>query len=106
MSMHEVMLCGTGNSRISSGVNQPTALASSSAMAVSIFGVANVMQGSGGMLGNYGAGLLANYSGSFAGVYATIAGVGAVLIILTLKLPTEATAAVSAGLGVNHPTAS
>ena len=81
-------------------------LASSSAMAVSIFGVANVMQGSGGMLGNYGAGLLANYSGSFAGVYATIAAVGAVLIILTLKLPTEAAAAVSAGLGVNHPTAS
>ena len=80
-------------------------LASSSAMAVSIFGVANVMQGSGGMLGNYGAGLLANYSGSFAGVYATIAGVGAVLIILTLKLPTEAPAAVSPGLGVNHPTA-
>ncbi len=42
-------------------------LASSSAMAVSIFGVANVMQGSGGMLGNYGAGLLASYSGSFTG---------------------------------------
>jgi predicted MFS family arabinose efflux permease len=51
-------------------------LASSSAMAVSIFGVANVLQGSGGMLGNYGAGLSANHSGSFAGVYATISGMG------------------------------
>ena len=73
-------------------------LASSSAMAVSIFGVANVMQGSGGMLGNYGAGLLANHSGSFAGVYAVISGVGVLLIVLTLKLPKEAPAAASAGL--------
>jgi len=81
-------------------------LASSSAMAVSIFGVANVMQGSGGMLGNYGAGLLANHSGSFAGVYATIAGVGAVLIILTLKLPKEVPAIASAGLTVNPQAAS
>lgn len=73
-------------------------LASSSAMAVSIFGVANVMQGTGGMLGNYGAGLLANHSGSFAGVYAAISGVGVLLIVLTLKLPREAPAAIPAGL--------
>jgi predicted MFS family arabinose efflux permease len=81
-------------------------LASSSAMAVSIFGVANVMQGSGGMLGNYGAGLLANHSGSFAGVYATIAGVGAVLIILTLKLPKEVPPIAPAGLPDNPQAAS
>jgi hypothetical protein len=73
---------------------------------VSIFGVANVMQGSGGMLGNYGAGLLANHSGSFAGVYATIAGVGAVLIILTLKLPKEAPVTAPVGATVNPPAAS
>jgi hypothetical protein len=75
-------------------------------MAVSIFGVANVMQGSGGMLGNYGAGLLANHSGSFAGVYAIISGVGVLLIVLTLKLPKEAPEATSAGLTANYPTAS
>ena len=75
-------------------------------MAVAIFGVANVMQGSGGMLGNYGAGLLANYSGSFAGVYASICGVGVALIMLTLKLPKEAPAATPAGLGMNYPAAS
>ncbi len=77
-------------------------LASSSAMAVSIFGVANVMQGSGGMLGNYGAGLLANHSGSFAGIYAAISGVGVLLIALTLKLPREAPAATTE-LTVNYP---
>ncbi|MGQ7817241.1 MFS transporter [Metapseudomonas furukawaii] len=76
-------------------------LASSSAMAVSIFGIANVMQGSGGMLGNYGAGLLANHSGSFAGVYAVISGVGVLLIVLTLRLPSEAPAAASKGLAVS-----
>ncbi|WP_167362837.1 MULTISPECIES: MFS transporter [Pseudomonas] len=80
-------------------------LASSSAMAVSIFGVANVMQGSGGMLGNYGAGLLASHSGSFAGGYATISGVGVLLIVLTLKLPKEAPEATSADLTANYPTA-
>jgi predicted MFS family arabinose efflux permease len=80
-------------------------LASSSAMAVSIFGVANVMQGSGGMLGNYGAGLLASHSGSFAGVYAIIGGVGVLLIVLTLKLPKEAPEATSADLTANYPTA-
>jgi MFS family permease len=81
-------------------------LASSSAMAVSIFGVANVMQGSGGMLGNYGAGLLANHNGSFAGVYATISAVGVLLIVLTLKLPKEAAEGNAAGLNANYPTAS
>ncbi|MDP9940512.1 MFS transporter [Ectopseudomonas alcaliphila] len=65
-------------------------LASSSAMAISVFGIANVMQGSGGILGNYGAGLLANHSGSFAGVYTVISVVGVLLIVLTLKLPREA----------------
>lgn len=73
-------------------------LASSSAMAVSIFGIANVMQGTGGMLGNYGAGLLANHNGSFSGVYAAISCVGVLLIVLTLKLPREAQVAPTVGL--------
>jgi MFS family permease len=64
--------------------------ASSVATAVAIFGIANVMQGTGGMLGNYGAGLLASLSGSFVGVYVTIGMVAVLLMILTLKLPSEA----------------
>lgn len=64
--------------------------ASSAATAVAIFGIANVMQGSGGMLGNYSAGLWASHSGSFAGIYGAIVMVAMVLIALTLKLPREA----------------
>lgn len=62
-------------------------LAPSISVAVAIFGVANVMQGAGGMLGNYGAGLLASMSGTFTTVYTVIVIVGLVLIILTFKLP-------------------
>ena len=65
-------------------------LASSTATAVAIFGIANVMQGTGGMLGNYGAGLLASQSASFSGIYAAIGMVAVVLIALTIKLPREA----------------
>lgn len=65
-------------------------LASSAATAVAIFGIANVMQGTGGMLGNYGAGLLASHSGSFSGIYAVIGLVAMLLILLTCKLPREA----------------
>ncbi|CAM3813953.1 MFS transporter [Ectopseudomonas alcaliphila] len=75
-------------------------LASSSAMAISVFGIANVMQGSGGILGNYGAGLLANHSGSFAGVYTVISVVGVLLIVLTLKLPREAPEPAAAGVTI------
>ncbi|MDF5890313.1 MFS transporter [Pseudomonas syringae pv. syringae] len=64
-------------------------LATSTSMAVAIFGIANVMQGTGGMLGNYGAGLLASHSETFSGVYAAICLVGGVLIVLTITLPTE-----------------
>ncbi|MBX9755294.1 MAG: MFS transporter [Pseudomonadaceae bacterium] len=65
-------------------------LASSTATAVAIFAIANVMQGTGGMLGNYGAGLLASQSASFSGIYAAIGMVAVVLIALTIKLPREA----------------
>lgn len=62
-------------------------LAPSISIAVAIFGVANVMQGAGGMLGNYGAGLLASMSGTFTTVYSIVVIVGLVLIMLTAKLP-------------------
>lgn len=75
-------------------------LASSSAMAVSIFGIANVMQGTGGILGNYGAGQLSAHSGSFATIYAVISVVGVLLMVLTLKLPREASKPVGAGMGI------
>ncbi|WP_419710570.1 hypothetical protein [Pseudomonas sp. NFX224] len=64
-------------------------LASSASMAVAIFGIANVMQGTEGVLGNYGAGLLASHSGTFSGVYGAIGLVGGILIVLTIRLPTE-----------------
>ncbi|MGZ7456934.1 MFS transporter [Pseudomonas sp. Ma2-10] len=73
-------------------------LASSSAMAVAIFGIANVMQGTGGMLGNYGAGLLASHSGTFSGVYGAIGIVGVVLIVLTIMLPAESPVTAPSGL--------
>ena len=62
-------------------------LAPSISIAVAIFGVANVMQGAGGMLGNYGAGFLASMSGTFTAVYSIVVIVGLVLIMLTVKLP-------------------
>ncbi|OCX21300.1 MFS transporter [Pseudomonas graminis] len=64
-------------------------MASRAALAVTIFGIANIMQGVGGMLGNYCAGLLASLSGSFVAVYGVIAGVAVVLAVLTACLPNE-----------------
>ncbi len=64
-------------------------MARGAALAVTIFGIANIMQGVGGMLGNYCAGLLASLSGSFVAVYGVIAGVAVVLAVLTVCLPNE-----------------
>jgi predicted MFS family arabinose efflux permease len=64
-------------------------MATSAALAVTVFGVANIMQGVGGMLGNYCAGLLASMSGSFVAVYGVITGVAVVLAVLTVCLPNE-----------------
>ncbi|MEA9992907.1 MFS transporter [Pseudomonas sp. 10B1] len=71
-------------------------LATSTATAVAIFGIANVMQGTGGMLGNYGAGLLASHSGTFSEVYALIGVVGVILMVLTARLPSASRTAASA----------
>lgn len=64
-------------------------MARGAALAVTIFGIANIMQGVGGMLGNYCAGLLASLSSSFVAVYSVIAGVAVVLAVLTVCLPNE-----------------
>ncbi|WP_268800464.1 MFS transporter [Pseudomonas huanghezhanensis] len=64
-------------------------MASSASLAVTLFGIANIMQGVGGMLGNYCAGWLASASGTFVGVYCAIVAVAIVLGLLTLRLPNE-----------------
>jgi len=64
-------------------------MASTAALAVTIFGIANIMQGVGGMIGNYCAGLLASVSGTFVGVYGAIGVVAVLLGALTLRLPRE-----------------
>jgi predicted MFS family arabinose efflux permease len=64
-------------------------MASSAALAVTIFGVANILQGVGGMIGNFCAGLLASFNGSFVGVYAVIGLVALVMAGVALRLPRE-----------------
>jgi predicted MFS family arabinose efflux permease len=54
-----------------------------------IFGVANILQGVGGMIGNFCAGLLASFNGSFVGVYAVIGVVALLMAGVTLRLPRE-----------------
>ncbi|MER7027838.1 MULTISPECIES: MFS transporter [Streptomyces] len=61
----------------------------SGAAATVIFGVTNVTQGVGGILGNYTAGLLKNLTGSFMWYYVVIAVATVVLGTLTLRLPRE-----------------
>lgn len=65
-------------------------MAGSAALAVTIFGVANILQGVGGMIGNFSGGVLASFNGSFVGVYVGIALVAVLLAGLTLRLPKEA----------------
>jgi predicted MFS family arabinose efflux permease len=64
-------------------------MASSAALAVTIFGVANILQGVGGMIGNFCAGVLASFDGSFVGVYVAIGLIAVLLAMLTLRLPRE-----------------
>ncbi|WP_433855442.1 MFS transporter [Streptomyces kronopolitis] len=61
----------------------------SGAAATVIFGVTNVTQGVGGILGNYTAGFLKNLTGSFMWYYVVIAAATVVLGVLTLRLPRE-----------------
>lgn len=65
-------------------------MAGSAALAVTIFGVANILQGVGGMIGNFSGAVLASFNGSFVGVYIAIGLVAVLLAGLTLRLPKEA----------------
>ena len=64
-------------------------MASSAALSVTIFGMANITQGVGGMIGNFCAGVMAKFNGSFVGVYVAIGVVAILLAMLTLRLPKE-----------------
>ncbi|NBB12764.1 nitrate/nitrite transporter [Pseudomonas sp. SLFW] len=64
-------------------------MAGTAALAVTLFGVANIMQGVGGMLGNFSGGVLASFSGSFSGLYVAIGLVALVMAGLALRLPRE-----------------
>ncbi|WP_045560431.1 MFS transporter [Streptomyces sp. FxanaA7] len=61
----------------------------SGAAATVIFGVTNVTQGLGGIVGNYTAGFLKSWTGDFTWYYAVIAVTTLVLGALTLQLPRE-----------------
>ncbi|MFD8674649.1 nitrate/nitrite transporter [Streptomyces seoulensis] len=65
----------------------------SGAAATVIFGVTNVTQGLGGIVGNYTAGFLKNVTGDFMWYYAVIAAATVVLGALVLQLPHEGSAA-------------
>lgn len=62
-------------------------LAPNTNVAVTIFGVANVTQGAGGMTGNYFTGTAASLSGTFLWGYAAIAASAAAMALLLSRLP-------------------
>lgn len=64
----------------------------SGAAATVIFGVTNVTQGVGGIVGNYTAGFLKNVTGDFKWYYVVVAVVAVILGFLTLQLPREGSA--------------
>ncbi|MGW0564852.1 MFS transporter [Streptomyces sp. NPDC003016] len=64
----------------------------SGAAATVIFGVTNVTQGVGGIVGNYTAGFLKNVTGDFMWYYVVVAVVAVILGFLTLQLPREGSA--------------
>lgn len=64
----------------------------SGAAATVIFGVTNVTQGIGGIVGNYTAGFLKNITGDFMWYYLVVAVTAVILGALTLQLPREGSA--------------
>ncbi len=64
----------------------------SGAAATVIFGVTNVTQGVGGIVGNYTAGFLKNVTGDFMWYYVVVAVTAVILGVLTLQLPREGSA--------------
>lgn len=69
----------------------------SGAAATVIFGVTNVTQGVGGIVGNYTAGFLKNVTGDFMWYYVVVAVTAVILGALTLQLPREGSAESAVG---------
>lgn len=63
--------------------------AASPEASTAIFAVANVFLGIGTSFGNAGSGFFQSWMGSFQGIYAGVAAIAAVAMILTLLLPDE-----------------
>ncbi|NUP18695.1 MAG: MFS transporter [Streptomyces sp.] len=76
----------------------------SGAAATVIFGVTNVTQGLGGIVGNYTAGLLKSWTGDFMWYYVVIAVTTVVLGALTLQLPREGSPESAVGRTSTPPT--
>ncbi|MFS0698237.1 MFS transporter [Streptomyces nitrosporeus] len=75
----------------------------SGAAATVIFGVTNVTQGIGGIVGNYTAGFLKDITGDFMWYYVVVAVVAVVLGFLTLQLPREGSPESSVGAKATTP---
>ncbi|MEU8521310.1 MFS transporter [Streptomyces sp. NBC_01216] len=75
----------------------------SGAAATVIFGVTNVTQGVGGIVGNYTAAFLKNLTGDFMWYYVVIAATTVLLGVLTLRLPREGSAESAIGVGKPAP---
>ncbi|MEU8887458.1 MFS transporter [Streptomyces sp. NPDC048442] len=75
----------------------------SGAAATVIFGVTNVTQGLGGIVGNYTAGFLKNVTGDFMWYYVVVAVVAVILGFLTLQLPREGSAESAIGKKATAP---
>lgn len=71
----------------------------SGAAATVIFGVTNVTQGLGGIVGNYTAGFLKTLTGDFMWYYVVIAATTVVLGVLTMRLPREGSPESAVGPG-------
>jgi predicted MFS family arabinose efflux permease len=65
--------------------------------ATAVFVVANVTLGIGGIVGNYAAGLLQSFAGTFVWIYVAIAVIAAGLAVLSVVLPKEAARLTQAG---------
>ncbi|WP_200308207.1 MFS transporter [Streptomyces adelaidensis] len=76
----------------------------SGAAATVIFGVTNVTQGLGGIVGNYTAGFLKSWTGDFMWYYVVIAVTTVVLGALTLQLPREGSPESAVGRTSTPPT--
>lgn len=76
----------------------------SGAQAITVFGVANVTLGVGGMVGNYIFGVVASQTGTFMWIYVAIGASAVLLGILALMLPREGMEESTSEGGISTPT--